>query len=1112
MNALLNAAGLLGLLISHSTAASEDIVALPLNGTWRGTVAGQEVKATAVGRTRFVPARGGQGLLLDREGAVKLPLGDRWPVPEGCAELWIQPRFRGADKNRYWLLCDDQKRFRLFKYSNGRLYFQVRCDDRGVNCAATCRWQPGEWRHVAMAWRNFNSGRDDGLMMLFVDGQLVATTAGKFTISKVGPALLIGSDPKGEHGADAVVVDFRLRGQAKVTYAVDQAKATANNRDDYALAALGATVQASSQIASFRGKAYLALNAIDGKVAGGYWCTDFPHGAKPPHWVEVDLGEQRRVGKIVLHMVKRETALLDRFRIEAEVNGDWRSIGEAKGYQASMSSIGNAARYRAPFGKFAVTLAEPVHTRRVRVTIDAPGIARLHEIEVLPPSPQAALKRPRRDAAGPVLCFDLGAAQSPVDKHWLPLTADMARDDWYGWTRPDGLLGVDRLEGYAVTRDGIAGLAATGTMKHGFAVDVPPGRYAVAVAAGDLDAPVPRFRILAEGKEVAARVGSSDRGAWDVQTFCVEVADRALDLAFETEQAWYVSAIVVAPQDRFGDVQALVEQVEDWFAKRDAALLAGLRERRPEETSGPLALTPARQARGYEVFTRPYLDKIFPTTAPDEAAVCRELHIAATAGEYEPTTLAVRAFRALRKVRVLPGPLSGPAGTLPAAAVQIKAVRCWPQIEDKWNADEYMVMPEMLEPQGRHGELWLRANRTKQFWVTVSVPSDTGAGLYTGRLRVGAANAPSVDVALKLTVYPFSLKWPQPMAWGTYYYPIEARGDAQVLADLRNMRSHGLNTFSFSAGRAIDFATGQYDLTHIQWVMGLTERVGGFDGPFPLYIGGNWEKEDFTDARRDLLVGFVKALEAERRERGWLEFLYYPVDEPFAGPRLEGALPPYRACKQVPGIRTYCTVSGLAAQTLAPFLDVRCHAPTVANGFHWPQVWREAVKDGDEFWWYSNSTREYYDVMRFKAGFFHWKVRATGQTYWHFRAPIATAFCDFDGGHRDHISVYPGLDGPIDTIQWECQREGIDDAKYAWTLELMLAEAKKAAVPGAALARAQKTLEEVRESANVDMAYYDKKYPRKYAFHYYAEWPAERFDQQRARIAAAIAELSPAMR
>jgi hypothetical protein len=50
-------------------------------------------------------------------------------------------------------------------------------------------------------------------------------------------------------------------------------------------------------------------------------------------------------------------------------------------------------------------------------------------------------------------------------------------------------------------------------------------------------------------------------------------------------------------------------------------------------------------------------------------------------------------------------------------------------------------------------------------------------------------------------------------------------------------------------------------------------------------------------------------------------------------------------------------------------------------------------------------------------------------------------FNDFDnpqGDYRDAMTVYPGLDGPIPTTQWEAYREGIDDLRYVETLRLHL--------------------------------------------------------------------------
>ncbi|MCP4612992.1 MAG: hypothetical protein GY845_30225, partial [Planctomycetes bacterium] len=41
---------------------------------------------------------------------------------------------------------------------------------------------------------------------------------------------------------------------------------------------------------------------------------------------------------------------------------------------------------------------------------------------------------------------------------------------------------------------------------------------------------------------------------------------------------------------------------------------------------------------------------------------------------------------------------------------------------------------------------------------------------------------------------------------------------------------------------------------------------------------------------------------------------------------------------------------------------------------------------------------------------------------------------DFDHSYRDHNFTYPTANGVIDTIQWEGQREGVDDVRYLTTL------------------------------------------------------------------------------
>jgi len=699
--------------------------------------------------------------------------------------------------------------------------------------------------------------------------------------------------------------------------------------------------------------------------------------------------------------------------------------------------------------------------------------------------------------------FDLGTQVSPVESGWLAVHEKTLydKDRGYGWRSAAGLIPIDLKKGYPLTGDFVAGKTKTGPAKHTFSVKLAAGRYVVAVASGDLGAVVHPFSIAAQGKVVAKRVGTAGSGGWDVQTFSVDVNNDTLDLAFEGDKGWLVSAIVVAPIEQFNGVRKIVERIEDQFAKGSPDLIEGMQERRPNEPKGTLKTNAERLDRGYEVFHCSYLRQIFPTTIPDESEVVRDVRLTAAPGQYEAATIGLRAFKPLRGVRVSVDELRGANGVLPADQVSVRLVRCWPQREQRWQTDdykkaEYMVVPELLESQDRHGEIWVGANTTRQFWLTVHVPDDAKPGSYQGRVTVTAEDAPPVALTLHLEVLPFKLHQPKNMTLGMYYFPNDKIPESLVLADLQDMRQRGMTSIAFNLGARWPLPAGDKskpDFRYLHWVMGLLEKVGGFTGPFPLHMPGD--------------PALVRAVEAERAKNRWPEFLYYPVDEPFGGKKLDDAVVAYRSVKEAPNVRTYCTISMEAADKLGPWLDVYCYALSAAQHFAWPEARDKAVKNGGEFWWYSNATRHYFDVARFKAGFFFWKVKATGQTYWHYCGEGALQFCDFNGKERDHIAVYPGIDGPIATIQWECLREGLDDARYLWTLESLVEQCKNKESAAPALARARKVLAELEEKVNPDMVYYDKKYGRITAFHYFCDWKPEEFEHHRQQVIQAIKEL-----
>ena len=136
----------------------------------------------------------------------------------------------------------------------------------------------------------------------------------------------------------------------------------------------------------------------------------------------------------------------------------------------------------------------------------------------------------------------------------------------------------------------------------------------------------------------------------------------------------------------------------------------------------------------------------------------------------------------------------------------------------------------------------------------------------------------------------------------------------------------------------------------------------------------------------------------------------------------------------------YCTPADKDILRLGSLLDVRCYAiGTVPNV---PAAADSTRKAGAAFWWYANAARELPDVRRYLSGVWFWSTGADGQGYWVYQSRWrrSPAFQDLQGTSHSHDYVaYPDVDGPIPTIQWECIRMGIDDARYLYTLEAAIA-------------------------------------------------------------------------
>ncbi len=730
----------------------------------------------------------------------------------------------------------------------------------------------------------------------------------------------------------------------------------------------------------------------------------------------------------------------------------------------------------------------------------------------------------------PLRAYDFGPAGSPVRDGFTAVTKDTVRDAGheYGWRTAAGLKEVTRPaarewvhnEHYRrdippsvylneLTQDLVGGEKSVE-----FSADLPAGDYVVWLLAGfpsGYEPPVNDFTVDAGAG--AVRIGLPERHIFESRFVPARAGADGLTVKFTPETGFVVNALAVfATGDLRRARKEFAGPIDQEVFRSPADLWPRWRQvpHAPEQGPPP---TDEERRRGYVVFTRPYVENIYPDSVPAADERCQAVSSFATLGEYEPLNVAVQALKPLDGVTVAVGELRGP-GVIGAERIDVRQVRCWPVRTHYSVFDRYRVVPELLDPVAPTD---VEAGVCHRFWLTIHVPPDARPGVYRGQAVVRAENAPESRVALELEVLPLTLLRDPAKSFGNYYRSpldglsarqspaVQAAIRRRAEAEARDMQEHGMNTVQMG-GIGAKKVDGQWQATieldeRIEFLrrFGLWGDAPGvmmsafFSGAiYRDFTGQTWPKHLYgvTGAPQgyfDALTRIVEQVEQVRLARGWPDFYYYPIDEAAdeAVPFLAQTL---AAIKRVPTAKTYATqvFERPGSRPLDEVLDVWCSAIFCTES---ERV--EALRQqGRIFWCYPNfvaCSRGVPNSARMTYGFGLWRMGYSCLIPWHYQAPASNSnpFCDFDGLYGDWCLAYPGPDGPIPTQRWEGVREGIDDGRYVYTLEARLAEARRTGRNAAAAAAAEKLLAELKAAVPV-RATYDQDGPWRGAD--YAPW------------------------
>ncbi len=540
------------------------------------------------------------------------------------------------------------------------------------------------------------------------------------------------------------------------------------------------------------------------------------------------------------------------------------------------------------------------------------------------------------------------------------------------------------------------------------------------------------------------------------------------------------------------------------------------------ETAPEPVLTAAEKERGYLLFQRPITESVYPNTRPRSDERIEALVAFATPGEFEPVTFAMYPVRPLKNLKVRLSPLVCSAGEIPASSADVRLATYWNiGFPSYTTVDTYRRVPELLERVTVHSS---PARECQWYWLTFHVPAQAKPGLYRGTVTVWDDSfSRALEIPVALRVLGFHLQKDPQKHFSAYFYArnkvlYRGRDEAFIRRaadkDYQAMVDFGLDmlpTFYLGCadGKRLTLAEAG-ELDHM--------LAAGLKGPVPVTADGaiarvyrdttpggkresHWRINPLPPpAFYERLTELFRAFEAERKAKGWPEFICCPIDEVDPSCK-EFGVKVYAAVKAA-GFRTFATKDpvGADAADYAPCLDIWCSQP-----YSVPYE-RIIAQNRHEFWCYPNHNageikdrRTMCKGGRMTYGFGLWRSGYTTLIPWHWCWTVGEDPFDYLRGRSSGCGQRVDDDGEvIPAVYWACFREGQDDGRYLYTLQQAIVEREhsKDAACLAAVAKGRRLLQDIWDAIRVQ--------PR-----YLADgmWPSEEFEAVRWQLAVATAKL-----
>ena len=373
------------------------------------------------------------------------------------------------------------------------------------------------------------------------------------------------------------------------------------------------------------------------------------------------------------------------------------------------------------------------------------------------------------------------------------------------------------------------------------------------------------------------------------------------------------------------------------------------------------------------------------------------------------------------------------------------------------------------------------AGKAQPVWITVHIPKDAKPGTYKATVTVtGTVAGKPVSAEKELSIKVYKAMIDKCRLWVTEWFGVnsnhlkikpEAESDeyyALLGRYAKNMAEHHHNValispLSLAAFTAKDDGTLGIDFSRFdRWVEVFKKEgvIGRIEGG---HIGGrkgDWDSEfavtawsvkdgkvvsasvDPSSAEADAFYAqFFPALVKHLRDKGWLDcYMQHLADEPIAG-----NIASYRAMaalvrKYAPGLRI---IEACHTKDLVGAMDV--WVPQLNYFGQDFAHYQERQRAGEEVWLYTcvfpqgEYANRFIELPLIKTRLLHWinfKYGATGYLHWgynHWTSDSPYTYTTRAHGGPPYLPagdpwiVYPGENGPWDSIRFEAMSDGIVD-------------------------------------------------------------------------------------